>query len=148
MSDPLADLLDGRVPAAVYRWPTATRPDHASVTGGWRTFILDGTELRTRETFLDACEQAFHLPHWFGRNWDALWDCLTDLSWAPAPGYLVIYDRWRELAVSDPDSWAIVRRLLDEVSRYWADRQTPFAVLLTGEGPSSDVPVLPATGSD
>lgn len=139
MSDPLAALLDGRVPAGIYEWPAAPPPDHLSATvaaAGWRPFALDGTRIDSRATFLAACADAFALPHWFGHNWDALWDSLTDLSWAPAPGYVVLYDRWRALASADPEAWATARGLLADVSRHWADRGTPFAVLLTGDGPA------------
>ncbi|MDP1636015.1 MAG: barstar family protein [Gallionellaceae bacterium] len=29
-------------------------------------------------------------PDWFGHNWDALIDSLCDLSWRPAPGYVLL----------------------------------------------------------
>ena len=41
------------------------------------TITLDGTAIPNRERFHDAF--AVVLPHWYGRNLDALYDCLTDL---------------------------------------------------------------------
>jgi len=35
----------------------------------------------TREGLFDAYESELRLPHGFGRNWDALDECLRDLSW-------------------------------------------------------------------
>jgi len=32
---------------------------------------------------LEALARAFDMPRWFGHNWDALEDCLTDLEWLP-----------------------------------------------------------------
>src|SRR5215207_2636982 len=142
MTDPLGALLDGRVPATVYRWPAA-RPQRAGAWAaacGWRTFALSGARLHDGDSFLAACTDAFELPDWFGRNWDALWDCLTDLSWARADGYLVIFDRWDALAMGDAASWAKTRTILVDASRYWHARSVPFVVLLTGEGPEVDLP--------
>nr|WP_325225486.1 barstar family protein [uncultured Oscillibacter sp.] len=42
--------------------------------------VLDGLELRSLEEVHDRFAQALALPEWYGRNLDALFDCLTDLS--------------------------------------------------------------------
>jgi hypothetical protein len=34
--------------------------------------------------------RAIEAPDWFGHNWDALADALGDLSWRPAPGYVLL----------------------------------------------------------
>ena len=41
--------------------------------------VLDGLELRSLEEVHDRFAQALTLPEWYGRNLDALFDCLTDL---------------------------------------------------------------------
>ena len=40
--------------------------------------LLDGQELRSVETVHDLFAQALALPEYYGRNLDALFDCLTD----------------------------------------------------------------------
>lgn len=40
--------------------------------------ILDGTTMLTRAAMHDALSEAFALPAHYGRNLDALWDCLTE----------------------------------------------------------------------
>ena len=42
--------------------------------------VLDGLELRSLEEVHDRFAQALALPEWYGRNLDALFDCLTDLG--------------------------------------------------------------------
>ncbi|WP_304964863.1 barstar family protein [uncultured Oscillibacter sp.] len=42
--------------------------------------VLDGLELRSLEEVHDRFAQALALPEWYGRNLDALFDCLTDLK--------------------------------------------------------------------
>ena len=40
--------------------------------------VLDGAELWSMEAVHDRFVQALALPEWYGRNLDALFDCLTD----------------------------------------------------------------------
>lgn len=43
-----------------------------------RTIILDGARLNERETAMDILTLALDLPEEWGRNLDALHDCLTE----------------------------------------------------------------------
>ena len=54
---------------------------------GWRTALLDPVD--TLDGFYDEVAAALGLPAYFGRNLDALWDCLTDLD---GPTALVLAD--------------------------------------------------------
>lgn len=40
-----------------------------------------GLGIRTREKLFDVLRRELRLPDYFGKNWDALSDCLRDLSW-------------------------------------------------------------------
>lgn len=42
--------------------------------------VLDGQVLQSLEDVHDRFAQALDLPEWYGRNLDALFDCLTDLG--------------------------------------------------------------------
>ena len=79
---------------------------------------------------LDRFAEALKFPDWFGDNWDALADCLADLSWWPAAGYVLLLDHvddWREGAPGDCDT-AI--DILNEVAEGWAQARTPFWALM------------------
>ena len=75
-------LAEGLRPG-VYRWPSAPAPDDVRrdvAAAGWDFVLLDTTEIHDKAGFLDLCATAFDLPRWFGRNWDALADSLSDRS--------------------------------------------------------------------
>lgn len=63
--------------------------------------VLDLTGVTDKAGLMDRCATALALPDWFGRNWDALADCLTDL---PGPVTLVVTG-WREYAGTRPREW-------------------------------------------
>ena len=41
--------------------------------------ILDGNNITNRETLHDTLATSLQLPDWYGRNLDALYDCLLDI---------------------------------------------------------------------
>ena len=74
--------------------------------------------------------EALEFPDWFGDNLDALADCLADLSWLAAPGYLLLLEHvgaWREEAAEDVE--AVVEILQDTAARWAADDVAFWAML-------------------
>ncbi len=140
----ISSLIAALPEPGVYRW-RSTEPAQlirrVVKEAGWRYYLLDGQEITDKETFLAACAQAFSFPDWFGHNWDALEECLTDLD--EAPGYVVVFDDWAQFATNDPDAWETALDIFTEVVNTWWQSDTPMYVLLRGEGPQIDVPVLP-----
>lgn len=45
-----------------------------------RTCILDGNNITDKETLHDIFTSSLQLPDWYGRNLDALCDCLSDIQ--------------------------------------------------------------------
>lgn len=41
------------------------------------TIIIDGEKITNMEMFHDFLKQSLDLPDFYGRNFNALWDCLT-----------------------------------------------------------------------
>jgi RNAse (barnase) inhibitor barstar len=64
----------------------------AAERNGCFVFRVDLAKARDKEQLLDTIAQAMAFPEWFGHNWDALLDCLADLGWRPAEGYVVILE--------------------------------------------------------
>jgi RNAse (barnase) inhibitor barstar len=79
----LRPLLTKGLRPGVYRWQSDATADQVrrDVAGaGWDFVLLDTSEIHDKSGFLDLCATAFDLPRWFGRNWDALADSLSDRS--------------------------------------------------------------------
>ncbi|WP_341676351.1 barstar family protein [Niveibacterium sp. SC-1] len=80
---------------------------------------------------------ALRFPEWFGANWDALADCLGDLSWLEAPGYLLVLrdasNLHRRLGTADFDT---LIEILNEAAAGWREQGVPFWILLEN-GPSN-----------
>ncbi|MHB0996263.1 MAG: barstar family protein [Elusimicrobiales bacterium] len=54
------------------------------------TAWIDGASVPAKAELMEALASAFRFPAYFGRNWDALLDCLRSLpEELPAPGYVL-----------------------------------------------------------
>ncbi|WFB10244.1 barstar family protein [Streptomyces sp. LX-29] len=92
------------------------------------TLHLDGVS--DRAGFLDRCATDLGLPDWFGRNWDALADCLIDLSWWGEPtGYVLRVRGWTAFRKAAPEAAETAAAVLEDALEYWADSDTPLTVV-------------------
>lgn len=92
-----------------------------------------------KRALLQRLSEALSFPGYFGSNWDAAWDCLDDLSWLSAPGFVVILDE------ADP-SYALgldLEALLGEAVASWRARGVAFSVLVVSA--AAGAPPPPAT---
>ncbi|MFG2719977.1 barstar family protein [Streptomyces sp. NPDC048416] len=90
------------------------QPYDALRAAGWQVDVLDLGGVTGKAAFMDRAAAALRLPDWFGRNWDALADCLGDPDWGPAdPGRLLVVTRWQEYAARRPEEWATALEILD-----------------------------------
>jgi hypothetical protein len=105
---------------------------------GWQAFHLDGRELATKGEFLEAGARALRFPSYFGHNWDAFEESLNDMSWAPAPGYLVVFDGASAFARAQPDEFGVALDIFRESVRRWQQQGTPLIVVLRGAGGAAD----------
>ncbi|MFC5146676.1 barstar family protein [Streptomyces aureoversilis] len=133
----LTGLLLGTTPPGVYRLPpTDTTPRVVSLAAeaDWRGATLHLGGVTTKTAFLERCAGDLEFPEWFGRNWDALADCLTDLSWwreeGKARGYLVLAEEWTAFRKASPKDARTAEAIFGDAVDYWAEAETPLAVLL------------------
>ena len=90
-------------------------------------FSVDLGSARNVPGFIKALKRDLDFPDWFGGNLDALHDCLTDFSWHPAPGYVILLDGLSSLSAS-PTSFAAFNQVLASAVEEWKLRDIPFWV--------------------
>ena len=90
-----------------------------------------------KDSLLDQIAEALGFPDTFGNNWDALADSLGDLSWLPAPGYVLLLDHCTDLRHAAPDDFATLLEILDEAAAAHARAGVPFWALLPVASPDA-----------
>ena len=85
---------------------------------------LDGCT--DKADFLARTATSLAFPAWFGHNWDAFFDCLADLGWRPATGYLLVFENTAELRRHAPEALDTAVTILRDVAAAWDERGRPF----------------------
>lgn len=97
---------------------------------GFQFFHINGKNIKSKADFFQKSAEIMIFPDYFGENWDAFNDCMNDLSWLSANGYLLLYTQPDNFAQNDPQEWAIALDIFQEAVEYWEGTDTPMYVLL------------------
>lgn len=109
---------------------------------------VDLRKVQGKREFLARLAKALHCPPDFGMNWDALSDCLRDLSWLNDNGWVVIFLSGQAFAAKDHDDFTTAIDVLQTVAEYWRSHAKPFWILLYGDKDwNPGVPGLPVSPS-
>jgi hypothetical protein len=111
---------------------------------GVRPLRIDGSGVHNKRRFLAVAARAMGFPDWFGANWDAFADCLTELAWAQAGASAVLLVAIPRFATHEPGNSHTTLTVLEEAAQFWSERGVPFHVLVAaGAGPAgSALPVV------
>ena len=78
-------------------------PPWLTVSTGPAPAVVDGSACRTRAAFFEEVARVLRLPGYFGRNWDALTDCLRDTG----PVTLIVAHAEELLSAEPPEQFAV-----------------------------------------
>lgn len=137
MSKLLARLTDAARSGAYWT------PRDAEILDATRGTPLDVVRIDLRAAtdkrrLLDAFAAALSFPSWFGGNWDALEDCLGDLSWRKTEGWVLLLDA----AAAPREELETLREVLDACAEGWAAEGKPFFAVFTGPANALKLPEL------
>jgi RNAse (barnase) inhibitor barstar len=120
--------------SGVYRAPDA-RGLSAADAPGLDVVPVSLVGVETKEALLERFAAALDFPDWFGGNWDALEDCLGDLSWRADAGRLLVIEGFERMQARAHDDFRVLLGLLADVAKDWsAEGRAFFVVLVDPEG--------------
>lgn len=101
---------------------------HAAVVTGQHFLYANLAHAQTKQDALDLIAVQFYFPAHFGKNFDALYDCLTDPlhKAGPQPGFVVVLD---QLPLAPKFDKEVREQFLDcfrDAADYWAERKIAF----------------------
>lgn len=134
----LLQRLQDPARSGVYR---VARPDEvldATRGGSPRLSRVSLAGALEKSELLARLARGLHFPAWFGGNWDALEDCLTDLSWLEGDGHVLLLEDGSGL---NADDLGILVDVLSSSARFWAERRRSFFVVFV-QGPASLAPLI------
>ncbi len=101
----------------------------AAQQSGFVCLRTDLSGCSDKQGLLECLARDLGFPEWFGRNWDALSDCLSDLDWQPAAeGYVLILEHAGELGASEAATLSMALEILRDAAEDWARRGRPMLV--------------------
>jgi RNAse (barnase) inhibitor barstar len=105
--------------------------ESAAGAAGLTLFRMDIGNVKSKKDFLGHIAKELKFPGWFGNNWDALNDCLTDLS---ENGYVLIFENCENFAARHRDEFESAVAVFVSAAQYWKTQGHPFWVLIQGSG--------------
>jgi RNAse (barnase) inhibitor barstar len=86
------------------------------------------TAAQSKQEVLEGIAEAFLFPTHFGKNLDALYDCMTDLvqKAGAQPGFVVVLEQLPDNPRFDREAREQLLDVFRDAADYWAERKVPF----------------------
>ena len=83
---------------------------------------------QSKQEVLEALADAFLFPAHFGKNLDALYDCMTDLvhKSGSQPGFVVVLEQLPDNAKFDRETREQLLDVFRDAADFWGERKIPF----------------------
>jgi hypothetical protein len=89
---------------------------------------IRGHKARSTAALFDEFAAALQFPCYFGENWDAFNDCITDLAGLPGVAYIFLITRSIHLLDREPaDQLRLFLKILQNAGEEWSKPPTPRA---------------------
>ncbi|HEX5544102.1 MAG TPA: barstar family protein [Nitrospira sp.] len=91
---------------------------------GYALRTIQGKKCRTPSGLFGEFARALAFPDYFGHNWDALEECLADLEWLPAKGYILLITDTQAVLPESEEDYDTLLEILDDAGEAWSKGQT------------------------
>ena len=134
-----------RVGSGVYRAPEAVPVaalEAYAAHAGWRYVYFDLGAVADKAALLELFATRLSFPDYFGRNWDALFDCLQDYG-STAAGELWVFDGAGDYGQRCGPDLTMLVDILQHVSEHRNEEPDPAALWMTLRGSAPPLTALP-----
>ena len=106
--------------------------------------VIRGWKCLTYQALHNEVAAALQFPGYYGENWDAMDECITDLEWLSADWYLLHVSSIEQVLPNDEKNFDTFMRILSEAGKSWGDPEMrgvadaeyairkPFNVIISG----------------
>ena len=100
----------------------------AASDAGQHFLYANLVETQSKQEVLEKIADAFTFPAHFGKNLDALYDCMTDLvqKSGQQPGFVVVLEQLPDTARFDREAREQLLDVFRDAADYWGERRIPF----------------------
>jgi RNAse (barnase) inhibitor barstar len=128
----LQSILTDAGKAGVYHLPQTDKKQlmAAAKAGELAAFRVNLAKADDKEQMLAAIAKTLKFPDWFGHNFDALADCLADMSWKPAEGYLVLLEHCDGIHGKAEEDFVSTLQIFEQAASDWREEGVPFWCLV------------------
>jgi RNAse (barnase) inhibitor barstar len=128
----LQAILADATKAGLYHLPHTDKKHlvSAAKAGGLATFRVNLAKAGDKTQMLAAIAKTLKFPDWFGHNLDALADCLADMAWQPADGYLILLEHCDGINGKAEADFLGALKVFEQAAKDWREEGIPFWCLV------------------
>jgi RNAse (barnase) inhibitor barstar len=100
----------------------------AAAQVGQHFLYVNLSAAQSKQEVLEAIAVAFQFPAHYGKNLDALYDCMTDLvhKAGAQPGFVVVLEQLPDNPRFDREAREQLLEVFRDAAEYWGERRIPF----------------------
>jgi RNAse (barnase) inhibitor barstar len=100
----------------------------AAAQVGQHFLYVNLSSAQSKQEVLESIAVAFEFPVHFGKNLDALYDCMTDLvhKAGAQPGFVVVLEQLPDNPRFDREAREQLLEVFRDAAEYWGERRIPF----------------------
>lgn len=136
--------LKSAASSGVYNLPQTHRDSlkQAADKLGLPVLVADISACRKVTEALRQIGTVLHFPTWYGANFDALFDCLTDPDWQTGDGLILLIDGTDSLRQAESENFSTLVEVFQAASETRRETGNPCWILL--DTPARGIATLPA----
>ena len=103
---------------------------HAAQATALTLFTINAESIKNTQDLFYEFASVFNFPEYFRQNWDAFYECLTDLTWMHFNGIVLLLKQSKHLYDTKSDDFKKVTQILLLVAQHWQRQNIPFFVFI------------------